>query len=83
MPSHVSPQNHHYIKQVVRSGAYRDEREALDEAVELLKKRDQLRREIQAGIDQADRGELIPAEKVFERLEKRAQDIERRTRATE
>jgi hypothetical protein len=31
---------------------------------------------IQAGIDQADRGELLPADEGFERLEKKAANIE-------
>jgi antitoxin ParD1/3/4 len=38
---------------------------------ELLRKaqKDWLKAEIQKGIDSADRGELIPAEEVFDRLE--------------
>ena len=83
MATEISPENQQYLKQVVENGTYRDQGEALDEAVELLKRRDQLRGDIQAGIDQADRGELIPAEMVFDRLEQRAAQIERRARATQ
>ncbi len=83
MATEISPENQQYLKQVVQNGTYRDQREALDQAVELLKRRDQLRGDIQAGIDEADRGELIPAEMVYDRLEQRAEEIERRARATQ
>ena len=79
----MSQENAQYIQEAIKNGAYRDEREALDEAVGLLKNRDQLRRDVQAGIEQADQGQLIPAEKVFERLEQRAREIETRARAAQ
>ncbi len=83
MATEISPENQQYLKQVVQNGTYRDQREALDQAVELLRRRDPLRGDIQAGIDQADRGELIPAEMLFDRLEQRAEEIERRARSTQ
>ena len=53
-----------------------DAGDALNEAVGLLKMRQKLRADVQAGIDQADAGELLPADEVFSRLEKRAEEIE-------
>lgn len=40
------------------------------------RKRQELHTMIRIGIDQADRGELIPADEVFRRLEARAKSIE-------
>ena len=80
MISRLSADNEEYLNRVVKDGAYQDQREALDEAVALLRKRDQLRADVRAGIRQADRGELVPAEAVFERLEERARLIERKAR---
>jgi hypothetical protein len=46
--------------------------EGREEVLERLKLED-MRREIQKGIDSADRGELIPADVVLNRLRKRAE----------
>jgi predicted transcriptional regulator len=46
-----------------------DEREGLIHELQLQ----ELRREVQKGVDSADRGELIPAEDVLEKLRKRAE----------
>jgi predicted transcriptional regulator len=59
---------------------YRDRAAAMDEAVELLRRRDQLRSDVRAGIEQADRGELLSADEVFTRLEERARQIEASSR---
>lgn len=76
MTNHISPESAEYLSEAVRSGTYQNETQALDEAVSLLKQRDQLRADVQAGREQADRGELIPADEVFERLAARARQIE-------
>jgi predicted transcriptional regulator len=76
MASDLSPENAQYIQAAIKSGVYRDERQALDEAIALLKTRDALRSDVNAGIAQADQGQFVPAEAVFERLEKRAREIE-------
>lgn len=79
----LSPEHARYIEQLVASGAYDSPQAALDEAVALLIRREQLRADLQAGIDQADRGELIGAEDVFARLERRAREIEAAARKTQ
>jgi Arc/MetJ-type ribon-helix-helix transcriptional regulator len=76
----ISAENERYLQQLVERGVYRDRAEAIDEAVELLKRRDQLRSDVRAGIEQADRGELLDADEVFRRLEARARQIEARAR---
>lgn len=72
----MSPESFGYISDAVRLGIYPTPEAALEEAVNLLKKRDELRLEVQKGIDQANRGELVPAEEVFRRLELRVAEIE-------
>jgi len=81
MGTEISAKNERYLQQLVERGIYRDRGEAVDEAVELLKRRDQLRGDVHSGIEQADRGELLDAEDVFRRLEERARQIEAKARA--
>ena len=80
MASDISPENQQYLDQAVANGTYPSEAQALDEAVELLRKRDQLRAEVNVGMAEAERGELLPEEEVFDRLEKRARQIEANAR---
>ncbi len=68
-----------YISDAVKLGIYPNAATALDEAVKLLKQRDQLRADVQKGIQQANNGQLIPAEEVFRRLEERVTEIESQT----
>ena len=82
MANDLSPENAQYLQAAIESGIYRDERQALDEAVALLKTRDALRSDVNAGIAQADQGHVVPAEAVFERLEKRAREMESFARST-
>ncbi|HEX3871206.1 MAG TPA: hypothetical protein VHV77_12260 [Pirellulales bacterium] len=60
-----------FVHDAVSRGAYPTEGALLTEAVRLLRQREELRRQVQAGIDELDRGEAIPAETVFERLRKK------------
>ncbi len=67
------------IQKKVKSGQYDSPNEVVREALQLLEERDklreikleELRREIQIGIDEADRGELLDGEEVFDRLEEK------------
>jgi antitoxin ParD1/3/4 len=64
------------IRELVASGRYGSAAEVVLEGLALVRERellrkagqDWLKREVQIGIDQADRGELIPAEEVFSSL---------------
>jgi len=81
MQNNPSPEYAHYIEQLVARGIYDSPQGALEAAVSLLIQRDQLRSDVLAGTDQADRGELLPADEVFARLERRAQEIEARAQS--
>ncbi|MHC4181586.1 MAG: ribbon-helix-helix domain-containing protein [Planctomycetota bacterium] len=72
MASDVSPENEQFIRHELESGTYRNRGELLDEAVHLLKRRRELQRDIQAGIDS---GPSIAGSEVFRRLEKKARDL--------
>jgi antitoxin ParD1/3/4 len=75
----LPPHLEELVEQKVDSGRYTCASEVVVEALWLLDTRDrlreikleELRKEIAIGLDQADRGQLIPAEEVFERLRKR------------
>lgn len=68
----VSPENEQFIHRAVESGAFSDPCQVLDEALGLLRKREALRRDVDAGVAQLDRDEGIDGEVVFERLRQRA-----------
>jgi predicted transcriptional regulator len=76
MSTEISAENEQYLQCLVERGVYRDRAAAIDDAVALLMRRDQLRSDVQAGITQADSGQLLNAEDVFRRLEERARQIE-------
>jgi hypothetical protein len=75
----LSPENRAYLESAIAAGTYPTALAALDEAVILLRRRDEVRGKLQAAVEQADRGELIPAEQVFHRLEQQAIAIERQS----
>jgi antitoxin ParD1/3/4 len=72
----LTPELERLIHTKVESGLYLSASEVVREALRLLEERDmlqtmkreELRRVIQIGIDQADRGELLDGEEVFEKL---------------
>lgn len=65
------------IRELVESGRYESAAEVVLDALSLLRDQELLRKatqewlksEVDKGLAQADRGELIPAEEVFARLE--------------
>jgi Arc/MetJ-type ribon-helix-helix transcriptional regulator len=68
----ISPENEQFIQYELESGAYAGRGELLDEAVGLLKRRRELQREIQAGIDS---GPGVSASEVFARLRQKARQL--------
>ena len=72
MAADISPENEQFIQHELESGVYRSRSELLDQAVSLLKRRRDLQREIQAGIDS---GPGIPAGEVFASLEQKAREL--------
>lgn len=76
MATDLNPENERYLRELVVAGAYPDESTALNEAVRLFRRRSELVAAVRAGTDQADRGELVPAEEVWERLERQAAEFD-------
>ena len=60
---------------LVASGQYSSANEAVTEGVRLLMARQQLRADIQKGIDELDAGKGIDGDVVFAELRKRAQKV--------
>lgn len=77
------------IEEKVASGRYTSPSEVVRAALGLLDEQElsrqarfeELRRDIRVGLDEADRGELIPAEEVFRELEERHEAFVRRSDA--
>jgi antitoxin ParD1/3/4 len=68
IPAELSP----FVSEMIARGGYRDESELLVEGLRLLKSREQLRAEVNAGIAQLEAGEGVDGEEVFARLQDRA-----------
>lgn len=60
MSTDIPPQNGQYIQEEVARCAFPSRGQALDAAVELLKQRGNWTGEVQAGIDELERGEYEP-----------------------
>ena len=60
MSSNLSPENEQFLEHAVSVGTYHDRAEALDRAVDLLRRREQLVRDVNEGIEQLERGEGVP-----------------------
>ena len=78
----LSPEHERVIEQAVRSGAYRDSSEVLDQAFEIiraefergdwmLEQREEISKKIAEGFREAERGELIDGEVAMEILRQR------------
>jgi len=64
------------VAQLIAQGKYRDEQEIIKEGIRLVIVRETLHSDIQAGIDQLDRGEVIDAEEVYAEARRRIKSIE-------
>ncbi len=56
------------VESLVASGRFQSVDEVLSEGIRLLASTERLRHEVQAGVQQADRGELVDHDTVFARL---------------
>jgi len=79
MSVEMTPELDGLVQSIFRCGQYRDENEVLGEALRLLERRDQLRRDVNAGIRQLEEGQGIEGEAVFARLQSKAEAIARQT----
>lgn len=75
MTTNLSPENERFIAHELESGGFNSRNELLDEAIRLLKRRRELQRDIEAGINS---GPSIPGDDVFDRLETQAREIAER-----
>jgi len=64
----LPPDQQAFLADLVAAGRFSSVGEAVREGVGLLISREDLKRQIQVGIDQADRGEVIDHDTVFRRL---------------
>jgi Arc/MetJ-type ribon-helix-helix transcriptional regulator len=60
MSSGISPENERFIDEAVATGLFEDRGQVLDTALELLKRRQQLIRDVNIGIEQLERGDRRP-----------------------
>jgi antitoxin ParD1/3/4 len=64
------------VQQLIAQGKFQDEQEVIAEGIRLVLARETLHADIQAGIDQLDRGEGIDAEQVYAEARRRIKAIE-------
>jgi Arc/MetJ-type ribon-helix-helix transcriptional regulator len=57
MTIQLTPEQSKSIQKLVQTGAYRDEIQVIDEALDLLKSQQELRARVNAGVQQLDQGE--------------------------
>lgn len=56
MSTDITPENEHFLEHAVAVGMFHDRGEALNTAIELLKRRAELIRDVNAGIEQLEQG---------------------------
>ncbi|MDP1561595.1 MAG: hypothetical protein Q8M16_09380, partial [Pirellulaceae bacterium] len=76
----LTPDNSKFIESLIMSGKASSTGQALNMAVDLLKRKAEVFDAVQVGIQQADNGDLLSADDVFDRIEKRAAQIEKSSR---
>ena len=64
------------VQKLIADGKFQDEKEIIAEGIRLVVAREQLHADIQAGIDQLDRGEGIDAKEVYAEARRRIKAIE-------
>jgi antitoxin ParD1/3/4 len=74
---HIPADLGQFVQRLIADGVVASENEAVAEGLRLLQCREQLRRDVNAGIEQLERGEGIDGEEVFDRLQQRIDEIER------
>ncbi len=56
MNADITPENEHFLEHAVAVGMFHDRGEAINTAIELLKRRAELIRDVNAGIEQLEQG---------------------------
>lgn len=76
MKINLPPDQQTFIENLVQSGRFATADEAISECVRLLVTREQLRQQVDVGIQEADRGELIDHDTVFANLRGRVAELQ-------
>ena len=66
------------VQELIAQGKFQDEQEIVAEGIRLVIARDKLHADIQAGIDQLDRGEFVDAEDVYKEARRQIKAVEDR-----
>ncbi len=78
----LTPELEKLVTEEVKSGRYKSASEVVREGLRLVRLREAkleaLRRHLQEGVDELDRGEGIPAAKVFAEMNKKAKAMTRK-----
>ena len=72
----LPPDQQSFLEELVQSGQYSSTDEAISECVRRLMNQEQLKQRIDAGIQQADRGDVIDHDTVFANLRSRAAELQ-------
>ncbi|MBI4963790.1 MAG: type II toxin-antitoxin system ParD family antitoxin [Desulfomonile tiedjei] len=75
MSLEVTPEIEEIVHTLFRTGQYESESQIIHEALNLLRKRDQLRLDIKQGLSEIESGESIEGDEVLHELEERAGQI--------
>lgn len=75
----LSPELEHLVEEKVKSGMYNSASEVIRAGLRLLQEQDELRqirlrelkREVQQGLDEIERGEVVDGDEVFQELRER------------
>jgi antitoxin ParD1/3/4 len=65
-----------FIESLVESGRFSSVDEAVSEGIRLLASKERLKQEVQIGIQQADRGDVVDHDTVFAQLRTMAVELE-------
>jgi len=71
----IPPELNHFVRDMISRGDYRNENDLLVEGLRLLQSREQLRADVDAGVEQLGAGLGLDGEEVFARLEERAREL--------
>ena len=64
------------VQQLIAQGKFQDEQEVVAEGIRLVIAREKLRADVQAGIDELDRGECVDSEEVYAEARRRIKAVE-------
>lgn len=78
MAIEITPEVESLVHGIYAGGQYASETDVIAAALQLLQQREQLRRDLQRGCDELDRGERFEADDVFAELRQRAAELDGR-----